>query len=88
MGQLPYICELEDEGIPTFLIDYEDQHHMIRSNARKFGVPAIRFTAASRTLPGPEDAARLIPIIMEGLTKPLTEKEKEEAVYILHPWTG
>ena len=81
MGQLPYICELEESGIPTMVVDYEDQHNMMRSNALKFGVPGLRFVAASRTLPGPEDAARLIRPIMDGLTMPLTEKEQESGIY-------
>jgi len=63
------------------VVDYEDQHNMMRSNALKFGVPALRFVAASRTLPGPEDAARLIPPIMDGLTRPLTEEEKKRGRY-------
>jgi hypothetical protein len=81
MGQLPYLCELEEQGIPTMCIDYEDQHHMVVSNALKFGVPALRYFAASRTLPGPEDAARLVKPIIEGLTKPLTEAEKKSGLF-------
>jgi hypothetical protein len=81
MGQLPYICELEESGIPTMLVDYEDQHNMVKANALAFGVPALRFVAASRTLPGPTDAARLIEPIMDGLTRPLTDEEKKRGVY-------
>jgi len=40
MGQLPYVCELEEQGIPVVVVDYEDQNNMMKSNALKFGVPA------------------------------------------------
>ncbi len=63
------------------IIDYEDQHNMVQENALVFGVPNIRYIAASRTLPGPEDANRLIKPILEALTEPLTEKEKEGGMY-------
>ncbi len=81
MGQLPYLCDLEEAGIPTMLVDYADQDLMVKSNALKFGVPGLRFVSASRTLPGPADAARLIEPIMEGLTRPLTEEEKKSGFY-------
>ena len=81
MGQLPYLCDLEEGGIPTMLVDYEDQDLMVKSNALKFGVPGLRFVSASRTLPGPADAARLIQPIMDGLTRALTEEEKKKGVY-------
>ena len=81
MGQLPYLCDLEEAGIPTMLVDYEDQDLMVKSNALKFGVPGLRFVSASRTLPGPADAARLIQPIIDGLTRPLTEEEKKKGVY-------
>ena len=59
------------------LVDYTDQTPEVKEFARKFGVPALRYTEASRTAPGSEDAARLIPIIMDGLTRPLTAEEKK-----------
>jgi len=81
LGQLPYVCALEKAGIPTMVVDYEDQHNMMKSNALKFGVPALRYIPASRTLPGPEDAARLLEPIMDELTRPLTEEEKEAGIH-------
>jgi hypothetical protein len=52
---LPYIAELEKRGIPTVLIDLHDQHENVKQEALANGVPNVRFLAASRTLPGPED---------------------------------
>ena len=63
------------------VVDYEDQHLMMKSNSLKFGVPGLRFIAASRTLPGPEDAARLLHPIMDCLTRPLTEEEKKSGLW-------
>ena len=79
---MPYVCALEKAGIPTAVVDYEDQHNMMKANALKFGVPALRYLPASRTLPGPEDAARLIPLIMEELVRPLTEEEQKKGSHL------
>ncbi|MFC2014894.1 hypothetical protein ACFLUP_02760 [Chloroflexota bacterium] len=74
---MPYIAKLEKAGIPTVLIDLEDQHNMVEQEALAQGVPNVRYLPASRTLPGPEDVAVWIDSLMEGLTKPLSDKEKE-----------
>jgi len=50
---------------------------MVRQEALSSGVPNIRFIPGSRTLPGPTDVETLIPKILDGLTRPLTAKEKE-----------
>jgi hypothetical protein len=50
---LPYIAELEKAGIPTILVDLEDQHEMVKQEALANGVPNVRFMPASRTLPVP-----------------------------------
>jgi len=78
---LPYIAQLEKAGIPTVLIDLEDQHNMVQQEALSNGVPNVRYLPASRTLPGPEDVDKIIGSIIEGLTKPLTKKEKEKGRY-------
>ena len=74
---MPYIAELEKAGIPTVIIDLEDQHNMVKQEALAQGVPNVRFLAASRTLPGPEDVEKWVEPMLEALTKPLTAKEKE-----------
>ena len=75
--QLPYVAELEKAGTPTVVIDFEDQDNMLRQEALARGIPNVRFIHASRTLPGPEDVDRMIAPIIQALTSPLTEKEKQ-----------
>jgi len=78
---LPYIAELEKAGIPTVLIDLEDQHNMVQQEALSNGVPNVRYLPASRTMPGPEDVDKIIRSVLEALTRPLTKKEKERGTY-------
>jgi len=80
-GQLPYIAKLEKAGIPTVIIDLEDQHEMVKQEALAAGVPKVRFLPASRTLPGPEDVVEWIEPMFEALTRPLTDEEKESGMY-------
>jgi len=63
------------------LVDLEDQHEMVKQEALANGVPNVRFMPASRTLAGPIDVDNMIGAIMDGLTRPLTAKEKEGGVY-------
>ncbi|MFC2014750.1 hypothetical protein ACFLUP_02020 [Chloroflexota bacterium] len=78
---MPYLAILEKAGIPTLLIDLEDQHNMVQQESLVQGVPNIRYLPASRTLPGPEDVDSIIEDVLAGLTSPLTEKEKERGRY-------
>jgi hypothetical protein len=48
---LPYIAELEKAGIPTVLVDLEDQAEMIKQEALVNGMPQVRTVHASRTMP-------------------------------------
>ncbi len=50
---------------------------MVQQEALVNGIPNVRFLPASRTLSGPEDMERIIEPVLEGLTNPLTDKEKE-----------
>ena len=68
---------LEKAGIPTVMIDLEDQRHMVTEWAQVMGVPNIRFLHAGRILQGPEEVENWIETLLEGLTEPLTDKEKE-----------
>ena len=67
-------------GIPTVVVDLEDQHNMIQQVSLQYGVPKLRYLAASRTLHGEEDVDIFIEPMLEMLTKPLTEEEKEQRV--------
>ncbi|MBI2851038.1 MAG: hypothetical protein HYX80_08390 [Chloroflexi bacterium] len=70
------MAKLEKAGIPTVIIDLPDQENLLKLEALRAGVPNIRYVHASRTVPGPADVDNIFASIMEGLTKPLTEKEK------------
>ena len=78
---MPYLAKLEKAGIPTVLIDFNDQIPSIKQEALAAGVPNIRHVTASRTIPGPEDVDRWIEPMLEMLTKPLTDDEKEEGLH-------
>ena len=58
-------------------IDFEDQDNMVKQEALTQGVPNARYIHSSRTLPGPEDVDNWIKQVIEAMTRPLTEKEKE-----------
>ena len=75
------MAELEKAGIPTVLVDLEDQHEMVKQEALVNGMPNVRFLPASRTLAGPADVDSLIAPIIDGLLRPLTDKEREGGVF-------
>jgi len=74
---LPYIAKLEKAGIPTVIIDFPDQEEMIKDWGIKTGIPQVRYLESSRWVHGEEEANTIIDSVIEALTKPLTEKEKE-----------
>ncbi|MFC2038270.1 hypothetical protein ACFLUG_00655 [Chloroflexota bacterium] len=78
---MPYLARLEKAGIPTVVVDLEDQWQMVEQEALRSGVPAIRYLHASRYLPGPEDVEVWTDKMFEALTRPLTDKEKESGMY-------
>jgi len=49
--------------------------------ARAAGTPNIRWVAASRFIPGPEDVDSFTEPTLEALTRPLTEQEKESGTW-------
>jgi hypothetical protein len=63
------------------IILYGDQEECFRQAAKLNGVPWIRTVHASRTVPGPADVERMLPEIMDALTRPLTPKEKEHTTW-------
>lgn len=80
-GQLPYIAKLEEMGVPTVLLTFEDQLSMIEHTGREYGFPQVRTVSASRTVPGPEDVDTWVEKLLDGLTRPLTEEEKKKGLY-------
>ena len=78
---MPYIAKLEKASVPTVIIDFEDQLNMIRHTGLEYGVPNARVVHSSRTIPGPEDVENWVEAVLEGLTKPLTKKEKDGGRY-------
>jgi len=78
---LPYLAQLEKAGIPTVVIDLEDQVEMVKQEALENGVPKIRYIHASRTVSGPADVDSFIEPLLETLIHPLTEAEKESGMW-------
>ena len=78
---MPYLAVLEKAGIPTILIDFDDQDEFVKQEALTIGVPQLRYMHASRTLRGPADVDSFLDSMFDGLTRPLTDEEKEEAMW-------
>jgi hypothetical protein len=78
---LPYLAELEKEGIPTVVIDFEDEVETIKQEAIENGIPMIRSVHASRTFPGPEDMDNIIKSVFDALTRPLNDQETETGTW-------
>ncbi len=79
---MPYITKLEKAGIPTVIVDLEDQHEMVKQVALQYGVPKLRYLPASRMLHGEKDVENFIEPMLELLTRPLTDEEKESGMYM------
>ncbi len=75
------MAKLEKAGIPTVLVDLEDQEQMVLEESLASGIPNIRYLHASRTLPGEEDVDSWLEPMLDALTRPLTEKEQESGMY-------
>ncbi len=78
---MPYLARLEKKGIPTVVVDFEDQDNMVEQEALVNGVPHIRIIHASRTLPGPADIENWMTDMLGALTRPLTNEEEETGTY-------
>jgi hypothetical protein len=79
--QLPYLAKLEKAGIPTVIVDFEDQANMVKEESLGSGVPHIRSLHASRTLPGPEDIDNWLNDALNALVEPLTGEEQESGFH-------
>ena len=80
---MPYLAKLEKAGIPTVVVDLEDQEQMVKQEALVSGVPKIRYLHASRMLPGPEDVDIWIDQMLQELIRPLTDEEQESGLYTI-----
>ncbi len=79
---MPYLAKLEKAGVPTVVIDFEDQENMVKQEALAQGVPKIRYVHASRVIPGPEDVDNWMDKIFYALTSPLTDEEQESGMWL------
>ena len=64
-------------GIPTVLLAYNEEYGKIQHDSVIFGVPHLRFVIASRNSPGGvSEAEKVLPQLLDGLTRPLTKEEQ------------
>jgi len=76
---VPFLAEFEKAGIPTVLLGYTEETGKVRNDAVMQGIPQLRYIEASRSsLGGVTEAEKMLPLLLEALTRPLTEKEKEK----------
>jgi len=75
---LPYLAELEKAGIPTVLINFSEETGKVQHDRVLYGIPRLRHVEASRnSLGGVSEADILVQPLLEALTHPLTNEEKE-----------
>jgi len=75
------LVQLEKAGIPTVLIDFEDQDEYVKKEGQVIGIPHLRYIHASRTVRGPGDVDHFIQPMLEALVRPLTDAEKEKGMW-------
>jgi hypothetical protein len=79
---LPYLSELERSGIPTVLVTYNEETEKVKHDSVIFGIPKLRFVAASRNSPGGvSEADQIIDPVLDALTRPLTQEEKASGTW-------
>jgi hypothetical protein len=79
---LPYLADLEKSGIPTVLINYQEETEKVKHDRVFFGVPELRHIEADRKSPGGvTEADRLVEPVLNALTKPLTATEKKSGTF-------
>jgi len=75
---LPYLADLEQSGIPTVLLHYHEQKGKVLNDLKLYGIPHLRTVEADRKSPGGvEEADRVMPLLLEALTRPATSEEKK-----------
>jgi hypothetical protein len=79
---LPYLASLEQQGIPTVLINFGEETGKVEHDRTLYGVPKLRHVVASRKSPGgASEADILVQPLLEALTKPLTDEEQESGMW-------
>ena len=79
---MPYLAELERGGIPTVLLGYTEETGKVKNDSVLHGIPQLRYVEASRnSLGGVTEAEKVLPLLLEALTRPLTEKEQESGLW-------
>jgi hypothetical protein len=76
---LPALSTYEKAGIPSVFIIYGDQDGCWKQACRLNGVPHMRCVHASRTVPGVPDVDRMVPQLIDALTRPPTAEEEKKA---------
>ena len=75
---MPYLSDLEQSGIPTVLIVFNEETEKVKHDAVIYGVPKQRFVVASRnSVGGISEADKLLEPVLDALTRPLTKEEQE-----------
>ena len=82
---MPTLARYEKIGIPSVFVIFPDQQECWKEAARVCGLPAARYVCESRTIPGHIDVERIIPELMDALTRPLTPEEQARSVYTPPP---
>ena len=79
---MPYLASLEREGIPTVLINYAEETGKVQHDRTLYGIPKLRHLEASRkSVGGASEADILVQPLLEALTRPLTDEEKEGGMW-------
>lgn len=72
---MPTLSTYEKAGIPSVFIIFPDQDECWKQACRLNGIPHLRCVHESRTVPGGPDVERMIPLLIDALTRPLTAAE-------------
>ncbi|MFC1901254.1 hypothetical protein ACFLYN_06665 [Chloroflexota bacterium] len=74
---MPFLASFEKTGIPTVLMGYTEETRKVKHDVSLYGIPHLRFIEAHRSSPGPGEADKVMPMLLEALTRPLTKEEQE-----------
>jgi hypothetical protein len=74
---LPYLADLEQSGIPTVMIVFNEEIEKVKHDSVLHGIPNLRYVVASRnSLGGISEAHTILEPTLDALTRPLTKEEK------------